>query len=462
MAITYNTEGADGVTASEQYLTRLCRKAFLYLWSFPNLYRDQGMASDKGHGKELCDLVVVFGKDVLLFSDKHCEWPAKGDLDTRWSRWHKRAVLKSARQVCGAERWLLSHPDRVFLDRECTQPFPLQLPKEPRVHRIITCRGAAEACEQHYGGKGSLVVTNDVIDNCGKTPFHLGSFDRSHRFFHVLDEVALDLVLETLDTVSDVVEYLCQKELFFERHADVRSTGEEDLLAFYLWQLSEDGQSHEFPVAQDASFIGVNESHWYAWLKSPQRAAKLEADRVSYSWDRLIEKFSYHMVTETQHYTTPGGLKTNEIIVRWMARENRVNRRALAASLLDMMNSTPDGQLRRRMLLPRSEGEPLWVFLMLPRVQDVPYEKYREFRLEFLQAHMHVAKHLNPYVKDIVGIAVDQPDAQLTEDAAYLDTREWPPETEAHAKRLYDEHGFFRGANRIEETHHEFPVATGR
>ncbi len=52
------------VTPSESYLSQLCRRAFLYLWSYPNLYRDQGHRGE-GHGKELCDLLVVFGNDLF-------------------------------------------------------------------------------------------------------------------------------------------------------------------------------------------------------------------------------------------------------------------------------------------------------------------------------------------------------------------------------------------------------------
>src|SRR5712691_960062 len=55
---------AAGVTASEKHLGRLCRHTFLNLWSYQNVFKEPG--------KELCDLLVIFGQDVLLFSDKHC------------------------------------------------------------------------------------------------------------------------------------------------------------------------------------------------------------------------------------------------------------------------------------------------------------------------------------------------------------------------------------------------------
>lgn len=71
---------AEGTTESERVLTRLAKKAFLSLWSYANVFTDEGRSHGKGDGKELCDLLVVFGNDVLLFSDKDCEYHASTDV----------------------------------------------------------------------------------------------------------------------------------------------------------------------------------------------------------------------------------------------------------------------------------------------------------------------------------------------------------------------------------------------
>lgn len=52
---------AAGSTPAERYLQRLCEKNFLSLWSYARPYRDQGGR------KEICDLVVVMGDDVIIF-----------------------------------------------------------------------------------------------------------------------------------------------------------------------------------------------------------------------------------------------------------------------------------------------------------------------------------------------------------------------------------------------------------
>ncbi|ECY1325769.1 TPA: hypothetical protein MZP54_004707, partial [Salmonella enterica] len=60
----------DGFNESEKYLADLCSKTFLSLWSYPNVYTDEGKKSDNSDGKELCDLLVVFNQHVIIFSDK--------------------------------------------------------------------------------------------------------------------------------------------------------------------------------------------------------------------------------------------------------------------------------------------------------------------------------------------------------------------------------------------------------
>jgi len=66
-----------GLTTSERYLSSLCKRTFLSLWAYPNVYRDKG--------SELCDLLVVFENHILIFSDKECAFGDSGDIDRDWS-----------------------------------------------------------------------------------------------------------------------------------------------------------------------------------------------------------------------------------------------------------------------------------------------------------------------------------------------------------------------------------------
>src|ERR1041385_3002842 len=119
-------ERGEGGTASERYLKTLCDKCFLSLWSHPRIFRDQ-RGSKGQEGKEVCDLLVVFENHIIIFSDKHCEFTTSEDLELAWSRWFRKTVKDSARQVWGAERWIKQFPDRLFLDKACSVRFPISL-----------------------------------------------------------------------------------------------------------------------------------------------------------------------------------------------------------------------------------------------------------------------------------------------------------------------------------------------
>ncbi|MBA0382251.1 hypothetical protein CEE62_01605 [Stenotrophomonas maltophilia] len=47
-----------GVTATERLLAGFCERSLLKLWTYPNPFKDDG--------KELCDVLAVFGNHVLV------------------------------------------------------------------------------------------------------------------------------------------------------------------------------------------------------------------------------------------------------------------------------------------------------------------------------------------------------------------------------------------------------------
>lgn len=453
-------EEESGTTASERFLARLCKRAFLSLWSYPNVFKDQGKKDGKGDGKELCDLMVVFGNDVLLFSDKHCELRTNKAPDVAWRRWYTAAVLDSAGQLHGAERWLREHPSRLFQDRKCETPLGIQIPSSPTFHRILTCRGAADVSRRIWGGTGSLFVTNEALKSCATEPFHLGAFDDQGRMYHVFEEVALEAVLNTLDTVADFCEYLVKRERFFRRKMTIVATGEEDLLGFYLLHGHSEAHGHDFVVPDEATHVSIDESYWQGWVTGRQRRAKVEADASSYNWDRLIERFTHHGSTGSTSYTEslPGRRGDLERPMRWMARESRVRRRMLADSLIEIMQTTSSAQLRRRLVRPSEEGDPYWVFFICPGKSQMEYAQYRHVRQQFLIKHCYVVKHLFPDAKDIMALAVEPPNPTMSEDIVYFDAREWDEEMDAEAKQLREKLQIFTNMQEIRSQVWEFPV----
>jgi hypothetical protein len=291
-------ERNQGTTPSEQYLAKLCERSFLSLWSYPNLYFKKG--------KELCDLLVICGDHVIIFSDKNCQFPNSDNLVLDWSRWFRKSVIKSASQIWGAEREIKKFPKNIFLDNLCTKPLPvpIELSANTEFHLVVVARGVSEKCIEEKGGIGTLMFHNEIKGfKDHETPFTIGDLDPRETFVHVLDDTGLDIVMENLTTISDFTDYLTKRELFCRSNFKTYSPGEEDLLGFYLlnWDNEVIGKS-EFEISKNISDDLVNQipSHYWNGLEeNPQWIEKLKADQVSWFWDDLISKVSQHLINGT-------------------------------------------------------------------------------------------------------------------------------------------------------------------
>jgi len=429
----------QGVTASERLLGDLCAQTFLSLWSYPAVYRDQGIGQG-GEGKEVCDLLVVFDNHVVIFSDKHCAFPATGDIEVDWRRWFKRAVSSAADQLRGAERWIRSHPDRLFIDRACKHSFPVALPHpdSARFHLVAIANGSAPRSQQHFGGVGGLVLEfPETGDPHLEKTFTVGDLDRARTFVHVFDEIALPIVLGTLDTIADFVRYLDRKAAFCRSGIELFSRSEQDLLALYLRNQTGPGE-HEFVPTEDAEYVIVDDGFWDDFQNSPERQAQIEWAKISYLWDAMIDDFAHHTLTGTHEFAIPTSFSTSDQLLRFLAREPRARRRMLAQAFRDALHLSKPTERRIRYLIPQRPGEPHYVFLFFPKPPRATREQYRQMRLKFLEACCLVTKLVHPQALDIIGIAMESgvEAGERSEDAAYFDGRTWSEEDEIEARRL--------------------------
>ena len=460
---------ADGITAAERLLKRLCDHSFLSMWSYSGIYRDQGRANGKGDGKEVCDLVVVFENHVIIFSDKDCDFPSTGNSDLDWSRWYKKAIRKAADQIWGAERWILSHQDKLFLDRTCTIPFPIDLPDPTvaKVHRIVVAHSVSKRCIKEYGGTGSLMIVPSVVGDMhtlarkdGGKPFTIGQIDPAKGYVHVFDDTSLVVVMKTLDTITDFIGYLEKKERVIATGKLGFAAGEDDLLAFYLKKVGPDGE-HDFVVRPEFKTFGVDEGFWEIFQARPERIAQIEANKISYAWDRLIENFSHHIFAGTPHYQSHPGFDQQERLFRLMAREPRTRRRLLARSLLEIIDKTPSSVRATRLVLPSKPGDPHYLFLLLPETPELAYEEYRELRRLLLANYCAITKLECPEAERIVGIATESGrGAAGSEDFLLYDAANWTEQEREHALETRAEMvelGLLGDRQRYEGVEKEYP-----
>lgn len=441
MAKPLSIEKQEGTTATERYLARLCMRSFLSLWSYPGVYRDQGKRGS-GDGKEICDLLVVFENDVIAFSDKDCHFPTSGNLDLDWARWFRRAVLKSADQLWGAERWLRDNPGRVFVDRRCAQPLPVTLPdpEKLRFYRVVVAHDAARRCRELLGGSGSLVIfpaltgdahvsgpvafpgcEGDIYESWGNSfrdrtgyaktvlPFAVGDLDPSKGFVHVFDDTALDIVLRELDTAPDFVAYLRDREQYIRSGRLLMASGEDDLLAHYLSEIDGYGwRSFAIPEDPEAKAI-IPEGEWELLQKDPAWIARRRADEVSYAWDKVIERFSTCILDGTSAAYPFADFSTQELAVKAMAREPRFHRRILAAALGEFLRSKRAGAIVARVVGPIRPGSPYYIYLAVQPGTEEEYQHYREKRLAITQAYLIEAKRKFADAKEVVVLATEMP-----------------------------------------------------
>lgn len=445
---------SKGLTASERYLAELCEHSFLSLWSYPNVYR--------APGKELCDILIVFQNHIIIFSDKSCLFPATEKVRRDWSRWFKRAVYQSARQVYGAERWLREHPDRLFLDPKCSQPFPLAIPRlqDATIHRVVVALNASGACRAFFNnsGSGSLILRPDIVGDAHYDhPFTIGTIDAGRGYVHVFDDVTLNIALRELDTITDFTNYLTRKETAFCSGRLFYVTGEEELLAHYLTEVNENGR-HDLVLPKEIDGVLFAEGSWASVSAHPQYIAKKHADQKSYAWDTLIEKFNEHATYNPFDGGNTLPLSEYEHGVRIMASEGRVSRRMLADGFLDLLQHAPADRDATRLIFSKQSPERGYQFVICRKEENEPYVTYRQRRLALLAAYCHVAKVRRPELLDIVGIATEPVYAEeRSEDLIYLNLRDWTLEDERSTRELQVRTGIHTRTKEIWVHSDEYP-----
>jgi hypothetical protein len=385
------------MTKSEELVYRLCTRSFLSLWSYPNPRGKKG--------KELCDILVACEPDIIIFSVKEVAFKDTGDK-VGWERWRRAAIEESCSQIAGAERWIETNPSVITKDGEPGLAFPALR----RVHRIAVALGSQ-----------------------GEVPMTFGDFGKG--FVHVFDEKSLDTLMTELDTISDFVKYLDDKEAFY--HAGkltlFHGGGEEDLLAFYL------ASGRTFPDEPD--FIVLDNHLWETFNKDPQVRTKKKLDEVSYVWDEIIEELHQifldsNLITGVPY--TSDKLADIEKAIRVMARENRFSRRLLSISFVEFLQNSRDQRLKSRITDSEMLGT-RYVFL----ISD--YDANRKANMGELLGRCIVARGLNPTKRRVVGLGVEF--SKVVEGSAttvcYLDIPEWTDEWQEKMDYQQREFGYF-------------------
>ena len=426
-----------GLTSTEQYLSKLCERTFLKLWSYPNPFRERG--------KELCDLIAVFENHVYLFFDRAPKtlWGEVEDFDRAWERWKKEAVTKQIKSAKKARNHVLRNRDRIYLDAACTIPLPVKLPlNNMSVHTIIVAHGASDACKKYSPDNvsGSLaVIYGDKGDDLPfPVPFVI-ELDRVEPV-HLFDSHTVDIMLGELDTFYDFTTYITAKEAAIAKYDSIVYAGEEDLFAHYYRNFDEKSKSHFIGTADDKyNCVLIAEGEWQDFIASQPYKRKKIADKESYLWDELLQRTSQNALDGT--LLGDGRIFESQSAIFEMAKEPRFVRREFAKAMIRAINNFPDSEeiiSRHLCFMPSFYKTTAYVFLQIRYRGDDDYDtKYRSKRQSVLTLACGVARNKFPHLSKIVGIAIDAPKFTNinSEDFVLLNCETWPEDQ----RQFYEE-----------------------
>ena len=166
-------------------------------------------------------------------------------------------------------------------------------------------------------------------------------------------------------------------------------------------------------------------------MQDSRYLARREANRPSYVWDRLIEKFTSHMIEGTNEVLDgfEYDLRRNEAGVRYMALERRFARRMLGAGVADARERGAKVPVffRRMVTLGNETG---FFVLTMKRTGEMSraggYGEYRQMRANaaIICARGVLLRH--PHLARVVGVSCE-PVGQVagSEDLVYAEQFAW-------------------------------------
>lgn len=181
---------------TEKLVNQFCTSLFIKHWTFPN--------PKKEDNKEVCDCLVVFHSAVIIVSTKDCS----NAPDEK--RWRKKAIVKSTRQILGAENYI-SKGGKVYT----RNGEYLAIPKDSEIIRIGVAFGRKE----------------------GYSEIPKISSPEEGKIIHWFDDSAFQAVFKHTLTFSNFLQYLgCRERVCQEGNALLKDLNDYGLLAMYLNQ----------------------------------------------------------------------------------------------------------------------------------------------------------------------------------------------------------------------------------
>ncbi len=384
---------------AEKFIHELASKTFLTDWCY--------LSPKLPDGKELCDLLVVFDEIAIIWQIKDLKLNKDGKCN-------KSEKKKNLRQLSGARRQLfdLKTPIRLKNPRRGEELFnPAQI---KQIYSVSVLLGE----EEEFSPLVEIVKKYTV---------------------HIFRRHFTKIILSELDTISDFIEYLKEKENLINTNKNlVIVGGEEELFAFYLLN------NKNFKRFEKADHILIEHGSWKHLQNKPEYKSKKKADEISYGWDGIINR---------AHEGSP----EYEIVARELARPNRFMRRYLSKVFFEAHVEAHEDKkhdLFRRILLSEGTEGTTYCFLF----QDDPEPRGR--RKSMLGVICYIARGMNKKSRKVLGIATEKKiRPECSYDFCLMDIPEWTEECQRHMEKLQKETGIFVNPIVGHTSEDEYPVS---
>lgn len=347
------------MTKSEEWAYNLCRDSFFSLFSFVNPIGKKG--------KELCDVIIICGKDIVLISVKEININLTDNYDVDYNRWNTRAIEDSVKQLNGAERFLKAVSSFKLKGSE----EEIELPIEKNFFKIALA----------IGGRGKFPISESI---------------RNNGYVNIMDEVSFHSITLELDTITDFISYLREKQTKLS-NVYFTGNGEEDLLAYYLFN------EFNFPAK---TYLVFDEGLYKSLKKDKFYIKEKKGRQESYIWDFIINHSAQNHFTQNGYNTKSLNnlMKAYEI----MAQETRFER----VKLVNNLNEVIKTNIRARIYFSPSFNHVIYVFV------SGKFNNRKE-RLKELEIRCMVAAFLMNKSAVVIGIAWEMQKDTEVYDIAY-------------------------------------------
>jgi len=365
---------------AENFVNELAKKSFLEDWCYMNTKLPKG--------KEICDLLIVYDEIAIIWQIKDLKLGENGE-------YNQSEVQKNLKQISTAK-------NRLF-----KLNIEIELENPRRGKEIFN----SKSIKQVYAVSALLGKGEDYfsfIENI------------NDQTVHVFTREFTEIILKELDTIQDFIEYLKEKEKLIALDNQITLLGgEKELLAYYLMN------QRNFDELKEKNSLIFDEGSWDELQKKPEYLAKKEENKISYSWDSIIN--GAHIC---------GG--DYEQIARELARPNRFYRRTLAKLFYDahvLAHEEKERNTFKRLI--ESEGT-TYCFIFLKESIS------REKREGYLSDACYVGRGTFRKNNKVVGIATEMKiRPTCSYDFCLLYQTIWTNEDERKMKEIQEKTGIF-------------------